>query len=864
MSIQLIDVDSHGNLFVPQEAEAALSSRQIPLSIVGIAGRYRTGKSTLISRLVEQQDAFAVGHSVSSCTHGILLHETERQSVNDTQVLVLDSEGLNALDSNIQHDVRIFALTVLLSSTFVYNVQGALDESTLNSLKVVTDFVEMMCKPGDEEDHSLASVAAEMPVFVTVVRDFSLKLERPDGSSITADDWLEDALATTTSTGQDTAQQEDKAAVRATVKRLFPDRRCFTLPRPSADESVLGRMDTASDADLRPEFLSAMQNLKRHVIDNAPAKTIMGEKMTGAGLLHVAKLLVAAINDARTPEIRESWVLLGQIRAQQTMARLTQEVFRVTANWADSKMAMPDLERALSKLRDTTVAKFVEDVGSNEELLAKFKESIQERTDAILLSARARRIELLTDYLSQCRDRSLEQVGSCDSEMEVKSCWEWLQGQMDDVVCRVNSMKLDASSFGQLCGTTQDAVRLMLFPALQSLLAVVMQRFEVAEDIQKIKEVETTMFNLNVELQKTRKDAEQQITHLRAELEHAHDTQLKVVEASHATIQTSLQSLLDDATKEKALAEEQLLLLRGARVEETAKLSELQSQLEHERTKNDQCVTDINRCAALSMELDNAKHEGQMQSERICELERQKLEGDLYFKDQLQESRKYAEECISKKKRKLEEMTVQAQSREDDLITQNELNGKAIDRARRDYETRISHLQAKLDSAKQLAAERASQQLQALERQATVCAESDAKVNLLRNELSGLSRAHKNEWVQCNSERRLELVQANQTRAELEIKLSKLEMKSEQTKRALERQQEIDVENKRLLAELQSVSGTKVELATQNEMLKNQMTMKVDESIQLKRQLNVSIDKCNQLERDKIKLAYDLSIHRAM
>jgi len=36
-------------------------------------------------------------------------------------VLVIDSEGLGALDEDSNHDVRIFSLAILLSSFFIYN-----------------------------------------------------------------------------------------------------------------------------------------------------------------------------------------------------------------------------------------------------------------------------------------------------------------------------------------------------------------------------------------------------------------------------------------------------------------------------------------------------------------------------------------------------------------------------------------------------------------------------------------------------------------------------------------------------------------------------------------------------------------------
>ena len=46
-------------------------------------------------------------------------------------VLVIDSEGLGALDEDSNHDVRIFSLAILLSSYFIYNSVGSIDEQAL-------------------------------------------------------------------------------------------------------------------------------------------------------------------------------------------------------------------------------------------------------------------------------------------------------------------------------------------------------------------------------------------------------------------------------------------------------------------------------------------------------------------------------------------------------------------------------------------------------------------------------------------------------------------------------------------------------------------------------------------------------------
>jgi hypothetical protein len=57
-------------------------------------------------------------------------------------VLVVDTEGLGAFDETQNHDVRIFTLVILLSSYFIYNSMGSIDENSLNQLSLVVNLTK--------------------------------------------------------------------------------------------------------------------------------------------------------------------------------------------------------------------------------------------------------------------------------------------------------------------------------------------------------------------------------------------------------------------------------------------------------------------------------------------------------------------------------------------------------------------------------------------------------------------------------------------------------------------------------------------------------------------------------------------------
>lgn len=57
-------------------------------------------------------------------------------------IIVVDSEGLGALDEDSTHDIRIFSLTILLTSCFIYNSVGSIDENALQNLSLVVNLTK--------------------------------------------------------------------------------------------------------------------------------------------------------------------------------------------------------------------------------------------------------------------------------------------------------------------------------------------------------------------------------------------------------------------------------------------------------------------------------------------------------------------------------------------------------------------------------------------------------------------------------------------------------------------------------------------------------------------------------------------------
>lgn len=128
---------------VSDEARSFLSSIDEKVAVIAVAGKYRTGKSFLLNRVIldKRDSGFGVGPTINPCTKGLWVWseplETVRPDGEKLKVLVVDSEGIGAFDEDVNHDTKIFLLALLLSSNFIFNSMNTIDENAINSLSLI-------------------------------------------------------------------------------------------------------------------------------------------------------------------------------------------------------------------------------------------------------------------------------------------------------------------------------------------------------------------------------------------------------------------------------------------------------------------------------------------------------------------------------------------------------------------------------------------------------------------------------------------------------------------------------------------------------------------------------------------------------
>lgn len=403
--------NSHSAFEVSEAALHYLESIPAPISVVAVAGMYRTGKSYLLNRVIlNQKQGFQVGPSVNPCTKGLWLWGRTLSAVTTEdepcQVVVIDSEGIGALDEDADHDSRIFSLAILLASAFIYNSSTSIDETSLENLSLVvnlTKHIHVRSQQSEEADES--DYAAYFPAFFWVVRDFSLQLVDEKGDKITSRDYLERALAEQKGFSE---AIENKNRIRRLLKGFFPERDCFTLVRPTNSEEQLRKLDLMEISDLRPEFQTQVYKLRERILTKVRPKTLNGRALSGAMLANLLRAFVVAINEGAVPSIESAWTYI----CQNECAKAREEAWRIYMTETEGSIVprlpmMPsELKQWHKQAKQSAISCFAAlAVGEKEAVERELTEQIAKRYHVLKENNEELALEQAEDFLMSLYER---------------------------------------------------------------------------------------------------------------------------------------------------------------------------------------------------------------------------------------------------------------------------------------------------------------------------------------------------------------------------------------------------------------------------------------------------------------------------
>ncbi|XP_078188504.1 guanylate-binding protein 1 [Callithrix jacchus] len=343
--------NTSGRLMTNPEALKILSAITQPVVVVAIVGLYRTGKSYLMNKLAGKKKGFSLGSTVQSHTKGIWMWCVSHPKKPDHILVLLDTEGLGDVEKgDNQNDSWIFALAILLSSTFVYNSMGTINQQAMDQLHYVTELTDRIRSKSspDENDYEVdesADFVSFFPDFVWTLRDFSLDLEA-NGQPITADEYLEYSLKLKPGTSQ---KDKNFNLPRLCIRKFFPKKKCFVFDRP-VHRKKLTQLEKLHDEELDSEFVLQVANFCSYIFTHSKTKILSGGiKVNGPRLESLVLTYVSAISSGDLPCIENAVLALAQIEnsaaVQKAIAHYDQQMGQKVQLPMETLQELLDLHR---------------------------------------------------------------------------------------------------------------------------------------------------------------------------------------------------------------------------------------------------------------------------------------------------------------------------------------------------------------------------------------------------------------------------------------------------------------------------------------------------------------------------------------
>jgi len=332
------------------------------IGIISLVGKYRTGKSFLLNKVIInnneiKKEGFAVAPTIKPCTKGIWLWSKpliiKNENNEEFPVYLIDTEGLGAYDEEINHDSKIFLIAVLISSLFIYNSFGAIDEAALSNLSFVLNLSKSLKLKNkinndinnfnSDEDNELAKY---FPSLFWILRDFSLKLEDSKGNKISSNQYLENSLI----------EQEgntdiiiEKNLIRKKIKNYFIERDCFSLVRPVENEKDLQNLMNLPDDKIRPEFLSQISNLRKMIYLKVKPKNFGGKILSGEMLIGLLESIINSINDGDIPVIENSWKYITDNECIKNIKILVEKYIKIILDYQKKNIEKENFFEEMNK-----------------------------------------------------------------------------------------------------------------------------------------------------------------------------------------------------------------------------------------------------------------------------------------------------------------------------------------------------------------------------------------------------------------------------------------------------------------------------------------------------------------------------------
>ncbi|CAG8612693.1 13254_t:CDS:2, partial [Acaulospora morrowiae] len=264
--------DGTGEITVNPCALEIIKNIEEPIAVISVVGSYRRGKSYFANLFHGRHDGFELGAKTQGCTRGIFMWDSPFLH-NGNRVLVLDCEGIDDPNQDINWATKLFILCLAISSTFVYNINGIVGRGDVGKLYLMTNLNKYIKRK--DENYQEEENNDVLPRLVVLLRDFGL--DEPDSFR----EYFLEKL-----------QQVDSEAA-AGITNHFKDFDVYGLPHPGCKRKQIQHLEEIQTSDLDQEFIEKTSQSVQEILCNLTAKCIFSVPLTGTSF---SKFLTGCIN----------------------------------------------------------------------------------------------------------------------------------------------------------------------------------------------------------------------------------------------------------------------------------------------------------------------------------------------------------------------------------------------------------------------------------------------------------------------------------------------------------------------------------------------------------------------------------------
>jgi hypothetical protein len=179
-------------------------------------------------------------------------------------LVLMDVEGLfDAKKQSRDHDLNLFAVALLNSRVFIYNMIAVIRNNSLEGLHFASKIASQFTTSFDEKKH----LSSQFPQLVWALRDVD-EIEVEGKTNPTANDYMEDILS------KDTEECRQ-------IKECFQKRECFAFEFPIDSVIKKKSLAMATEDQLVPQFVQETNRLLKFIAEHSKTKVMNGYALTG-------------------------------------------------------------------------------------------------------------------------------------------------------------------------------------------------------------------------------------------------------------------------------------------------------------------------------------------------------------------------------------------------------------------------------------------------------------------------------------------------------------------------------------------------------------------------------------------------------